>query len=149
MERITPMFIHFNYLANHSHKILSAMKTLLKFGFITLCGVLLFAAFTPRENKQAPAKFIAISGSNLLTPDGQKFFIRGINLGNWLNPEGYMFGFKATSSARLIDMAFRELAGPDFTDQFWKKFKDNYVTREDIRFHQKHRGQFYPVALSL
>lgn len=110
------------------------MKTLLKLGFLTLAGLLLLVAFTPREGKKLEQKFITISGTNLIAPDGQKFFIQGINLGNWLNPEGYMFGFSKTSSARLIDKAFRELAGPDYTDQFWKKFKDNYVTRQDIRF---------------
>lgn len=45
-----------------------------------------------------------------------------------------MFLFKNTSSARLIDQAFRELVGPDFTDEFWKLYKDHYITEEDIRF---------------
>jgi endoglucanase len=81
-----------------------------------------------------PAKFMTISGPDLIAPSGEKFFIQGINLGNWLNPEGYMFRFQRTNSGRLIDEAFRELVGPDFTNAFWKKFKDNYVTREDIRY---------------
>jgi endoglucanase len=78
--------------------------------------------------------FIAISGPDLISPSGEKIFIQGINLGNWLNPEGYMFRFQRTNSGRLIDEAFRELVGPDFTNAFWKKFKDNYITREDIRY---------------
>jgi len=78
--------------------------------------------------------FIGISGPNLVTPDGNIFFIKGINLGNWLNPEGYMFGFERTNSVHLIDQAFREMTGPDFTNRFWKLFKDNYITREDIRY---------------
>jgi endoglucanase len=78
--------------------------------------------------------FISISGPNLVTSDGTIFFIKGTNLGNWLNPEGYMFGFSRTNSVHLIDQAFREMAGPDFTDRFWKLFKDNYITREDIRY---------------
>ena len=82
-------------------------------------------------------KFITINGPDLFAPDGEKFFIRGINLGNWLNPEGYMFGFRKTSSAHLIDQAFRQMVGPDFTNRFWKQFKDNYVTREDIRYIAK------------
>ena len=45
-----------------------------------------------------------------------------------------MFRFNRASSARLIDQAFREMVGPDFTDEFWKLFKDNYITREDIRY---------------
>jgi aryl-phospho-beta-D-glucosidase BglC (GH1 family) len=106
------------------------------FSIFFWAGILLLVSCTPAVKQQpvAISKFIKVDGPNLVAPDGQKFFIRGTNLGNWLNPEGYMFGFKRTSSARLIDNAFREMVGPDFTDQFWKQFKDNYVTREDIRY---------------
>jgi aryl-phospho-beta-D-glucosidase BglC (GH1 family) len=101
--------------------------------------VLTLSACDPAPKKEAAVQdaFIKIEGQNLISPNGEKFFIRGINLGNWLNPEGYMFEFKRTSSARLIDQAFREMVGPDFTNQFWKQFKDNYVTREDIRYIHK------------
>jgi len=92
---------------------------------------------TPKLDSKVQPAFITIDGQNLIAPDGNKFFIQGINLGNWLNPEGYMFGFSRTSSARLIDQAFCEMVGPDFTNQFWKQFKDNYITREDIRYIRK------------
>jgi hypothetical protein len=78
------------------------------------------------------ARFIQVNGKNLVSPDGSKFFIRGVNLGHWLNPEGYMFNFDRTASPHMIDEAFRELVGPDFTNEFWKKFKDNFVTKADI-----------------
>lgn len=78
--------------------------------------------------------FLGIKNQHVITPEGKPFFIQGINLGNWLNPEGYMFLFKDVSSYRLIDQAFREMVGSDFTDQFWKAFKDNYITREDIAY---------------
>lgn len=29
---------------------------------------------------------------------------------------------------------FCQLVGPDFTAEFWKAFKDNYITREDVQF---------------
>lgn len=82
----------------------------------------------------ADADFVRIDGTDLIKPDGEKLFIKGTNLGNWLNPEGYMFGFEKTNSATLIDLMFRELVGPEFTDGFWKSFKDNYITRDDIAF---------------
>lgn len=78
--------------------------------------------------------FVTIQGQDLIKPDGTKLFIMGTNLGNWLNPEGYMFKFNKTNSARFINEMFCQLVGPDFTADFWKAFKDNYVTREDIRF---------------
>ena len=45
-----------------------------------------------------------------------------------------MFGFSKTNSARFINEMFCQLVGPDETAAFWKAFKDNYVTRQDIEF---------------
>lgn len=94
---------------------------------VALSGCVPHADVTPED-------FIRIDGTDLVAPDGSRFFIKGTNLGNWLNPEGYMFGFSKTNSVGMIDRMFRELVGPDFTDEFWKLFKDNYITREDIEF---------------
>ncbi len=82
----------------------------------------------------SPDSFIRIAGPDLIRPDGSKLFIRGTNLGNWLNPEGYMFGFRKTNSARFINEMFCQLAGPDFTATFWTAFKEHYITRKDIEF---------------
>ena len=105
----------------------------------SLAGILSLSSCSPAVKRESSTNlnFIKVEGQNLIGTDGKKFFIQGINLGNWLNPEGYMFGFKKTSSARLINQAFCEMVGPDFTSQFWKQFKDNYITRDDIRYIRK------------
>jgi len=82
----------------------------------------------------APSDFVRVDGHNLITPDGEKLFITGTNLGNWLNPEGYMFGFGRTNAPHQINDLFCQLTGPDFTAEFWSKFKDNYITRKDIEY---------------
>ena len=64
--------------------------------------------------------FLKVSGSDIVTPDGEKYYIQGTNLGNWLNPEGYMFGFAKTNSPRTINEAFCQLVGPDATAEFWR-----------------------------
>ena len=97
-----------------------------------LAGLLCCMACT-HENLPMDA-FVHVDGEYLIEPDGDTLFIKGTNLGNWLNPEGYMFGFQKTNSVGMIDRMLCELVGPDFTAEFWKLFKDNYVTREDIRF---------------
>jgi hypothetical protein len=98
--------------------------------------LIVFAAMCLMACKQeiATATFIRVEGQDLLSPDGEKFFIRGTNLGNWLNPEGYMFNFRKTNSPHFIDEMLCQLVGPDHTAAFWKTFKDNYITAEDIRF---------------
>lgn len=86
------------------------------------------------SQQQQPRGFVTISGHDLIKPDGGKLLIQGTNLGNWLNPEGYMFGFGRTNSAWMIDLMLKEAVGPDFTAEFWQQFKDNYVTKADIDF---------------
>lgn len=102
-----------------------------KFFYIAI--VLILMALCGTANAKSKG-FVRIDGENLIAPNGNKLFIQGTNLGNWLNPEGYMFGFGKTSSPRLINQMLCEMVGPDFTAEFWKKFKDNYVTKEDIAF---------------
>ncbi|MDO5394467.1 MAG: glycoside hydrolase family 5 protein [Bacteroidales bacterium] len=80
------------------------------------------------------SRFMGVNGTELITPDGDTFFMRGTNLGNWLNPEGYMFGFKKTNSPRFINEMLCQLVGEEKTAEFWKDFKDNYITRADIEF---------------
>ena len=78
--------------------------------------------------------FFTCKGKDILGPDGNIFQARGTNLGNWLVPEGYMFGFKAANSPRLIDQTLSELLGQSETSKFWKKFLDNYITADDIHY---------------
>ena len=100
---------------------------------IIYLATLLLTACTSKEVQQ-PTGFVTIQGADLIQPNGEKLFIQGTNLGNWLNPEGYMFGFSRTNSAWMIDLLFKEAVGPDATAEFWWLFKDNYVTRADIDF---------------
>ena len=44
----------------------------------------------PPGGKAVKNPFVTIKGQDLLSPDGSKLLIRGTNLGNWLNPEGYV-----------------------------------------------------------
>lgn len=79
-------------------------------------------------------QFLRVEGVNIVDSDGNPFFIKGTNLGNWLNPEGYMFGFAKTNSASMIDDLFCQLVGPVDAAAFWKEFKDNYITKADVDF---------------
>ncbi|NQU54129.1 MAG: cellulase family glycosylhydrolase [Bacteroidetes bacterium] len=113
------------------------MKNLINLILLLVSFFILNSSCKQQVQTSEEIKFISINGPDLVAPNGEKFLIQGINLGNWLNPEGYMFRFRRTSSAQRIDQAFREMVGPDFTNEFWKKFKDNYITRKDIRYIKK------------
>lgn len=99
-----------------------------------LAGCLVSCQPGLQETVNEHRDFVTVSGTYLIEPDGDTLHIKGTNLGNWLNPEGYMFGFSKTNSARMINEALCEMVGPDFIAEFWRLFKDNYITRKDIEF---------------
>lgn len=101
----------------------------------TLCLLLVAAASCSHEaSTPAPKDFLRVDGKDIVDSHGNKFYIKGTNLGNWLNPEGYMFGFGRVNSPRMINEALCQLVGPSQAAEFWQEFKDNYITRDDFRF---------------
>lgn len=83
---------------------------------------------------QSQNKFYSVKGKEFVTPDGKTVQLKGINLGNWLVPEGYMFLFSKTSAPRMIYGLLNELIGPTEAAEFWNSYRDRYITREDIHF---------------
>ncbi len=73
----------------------------------------------------------------------------GTNLGNWLE-SGRIHVQVQQDQFRLFSSMKCSASWWDRTStaDFWKAFKDNYVTREDIRFI-KEQGQHHPPAFPL
>lgn len=81
----------------------------------------------------AQGGFVHTSGTELVDGSGKPLMLRGTNLGNWFEPEGYMFhlGDSAQSPREIEDLS-RGLIGPEKADAFWKKWRENYISQEDI-----------------
>ena len=59
--------------------------------------------------------------------------LRGMGLGGWLLPEGYMWKFYTKCDRpRRIEALIRELCGPEYAQDFWKRYYDAYITEADI-----------------
>lgn len=87
---------------------------------------------------QAQNGFVQAAGKNLITPAGQELLLRGTNLGNWLEPEGYMFLLEGgPASPREIETFFDELIGPSDAAKFWHEYRDAYISQRDIQFLRK------------
>ncbi len=82
----------------------------------------------------AQGRLAHIEGRHFIAPDGRVLHIKGISLGNWLMPEGYMFKFEVAKAPRQIYGAFDRLLGADKAASFWKQYRDTYVAQDDIRF---------------
>ena len=89
--------------------------------------------FLPAD--QATKGFVRAEGNYLAAPDGSRLMLRGVNLGNWLVPEGYMFGFEGgPQSPREIGAFVNELIGPTDAERFWQEYRERYITEDDLRF---------------
>ena len=110
---------------------IAKMKTTRHF---TLCLLILLAApllFAQRG-------FVHTKGPDLVTADGKPLLLRGTNLGNWFEPEGYMFHFDGgPQSTREIEDLSYELIGPEKADAFWKQWRESYITEADIDMLKK------------
>jgi hypothetical protein len=78
--------------------------------------------------------FVTIRGRELIGPGGKVFHPRGINLGGWLVPEGYMLGFSKAIAPWQIRQVFKELVGTEADNAFWRRWYDTFITRDDIRY---------------
>ncbi|MCF7824650.1 MAG: cellulase family glycosylhydrolase [Candidatus Marinimicrobia bacterium] len=77
--------------------------------------------------------FVHASGPDIVDGDGKKVLMRGMGLGGWLVPEGYMLQFTSIyGSPSNIRSRIVDLIGVTGADKFYKAYMENYVTREDI-----------------
>jgi endoglucanase len=88
--------------------------------------------------KSRVSGFVYANGKKIYNGRGEEILLRGPGLGNWLLPEGYMWGFKNLKNKDRVDRPRRieqlliELAGKEYTEKFWKDFQENYITEKDI-----------------
>ena len=78
--------------------------------------------------------FLRTQGQDIVNEQGEKVFLRGVGLGNWMLPEGYMWKFgKQGDRPRRIEKIVADHIGQQKADQFWKAFRKNYITEADIK----------------
>ncbi len=91
--------------------------------FVFLLSSLAFGQFVHTDHKQ------------LVDGAGKPLLIHATNLGNWMVPEGYMWLFDGgPQSPSEIRALVLELLGPEGSQAFWQKYRDSYITKDDIAF---------------
>ena len=98
---------------------------------IQLLSILLIGFFS---TVITPQGFLKTSGTKIVDGNGDNFLLRGIGLGGWLVPEGYML---QTSSFANAAWQFRQkiedLVGVQNADNFFNLYRANFVTRKDVQ----------------
>jgi endoglucanase len=77
--------------------------------------------------------FVHAQGDRLVDGSGRQLLLRGVGLGNWMLPEGYMWHFgPGAESPREIEALIERHLGADEAAQFWAEFRDGFITEADI-----------------
>ncbi|NNE46875.1 MAG: cellulase family glycosylhydrolase, partial [Rhodothermales bacterium] len=76
--------------------------------------------------------FFRTSGKQILNREGQPVVLRGVGLGGWLMPEGYMLHTPGYGSPTSIRGQIEDLIGAANADRFFEIYRQQYVKKEDI-----------------
>ncbi|MFH1778909.1 MAG: cellulase family glycosylhydrolase [Candidatus Omnitrophota bacterium] len=113
-------------------------KRRLKFiAFVFLIGALTvsYARDIKKETTSEPPSqgFLKTSGENIVDEKGNVVILRGVNLGGWLVPEGYILKFEGKyDRPRTINELIVDLIGEEKAKEFWFAYRKNYITEKDI-----------------
>lgn len=97
--------------------------------FLAFCLVLLNSTTNAGE-----LSYLRAQGHDMVNERGEKVLLRGVGLGNWLLPEGYMWKFgELGDRPRRIEKIVSDLTGDDYAARFWPEFRRHYITEADIQ----------------
>ena len=78
--------------------------------------------------------YVRRDGARIVSPEGLPNFSRGMGLGGWLLPEGYMWKLTGpVDSPRRIEELVSTLLGPGTAEDFWQEYRARFITREDLQ----------------
>lgn len=99
--------------------------------FLSTIFFILISACTGNANEKT---FLQTRGYDIVDGNDNKVLLRGVGLGNWLLPEGYMWKFGHDGDRpRKIEKIVSDLIGEEKANIFWQQFRKNYITEEDIK----------------
>ena len=77
--------------------------------------------------------YYTTQGQNIIEKSsGAVVQLRGIGLGGWLLPEGYMWGIRVLDRPYQFENAIVDLIGERSAKKFWKLYHQNFMTRSDV-----------------
>ncbi|TVQ20476.1 MAG: glycoside hydrolase family 5 protein [Spirochaetaceae bacterium] len=77
--------------------------------------------------------YLKTVGQDLVDEDARIVRLRGVGIGNWLLPEGYMWRLPAPADRpRRIEDLIVDLIGEDEARRFWQCYRDRFISETDI-----------------
>ncbi|MBP1655819.1 MAG: Endoglucanase [Bacteroidetes bacterium] len=94
---------------------------------------LLVVLFLAMPGSSPSSGFLHTSGKTIRDGSGKEVLLRGIGLGGWLVPEGYMLQTSSfANSPTAIRKVISDLVGIAPADAFFQSYRQNYVASRDI-----------------
>lgn len=91
-------------------------------------------------------EFLKTFGKKIINESGEEVILKGFGAGNWLNPEGFLFGTSIfgmnlndfaradkMDRGRSINQTIVELCGRAYAASFWQRWYRNYLGEADIK----------------
>ncbi|KGE20860.1 cellulase family glycosylhydrolase [Paenibacillus wynnii] len=86
------------------------------------------------ELNQEVSGFVKAVGKKVVNGLGQEILLRGVGLGSWLLPEGYMWHLPEQGDRpRRIEKMITDLVGDSKAAEFWDLYYKRYISEEDIQ----------------
>jgi endoglucanase len=82
--------------------------------------------------QQSAYPFLKAKGREIVGENDNPVFLRGVGLGGWLVPEGYMLHIPGYGSPTVIRQMITDLIGEQDAKEFYKRYEANYVNERDI-----------------
>ena len=73
-------------------------------------------------------------GRVILNDNNEKVILKGFGLGGWLVLEGYMWNYPGFGSTTTMENAVEYLLGEQKKNEFFERYRSNYITEKDISF---------------
>jgi endoglucanase len=81
------------------------------------------SCFSSAQSKQENGlSFLHTSGQDIVNASGKKIYLKGVGLGNWLLPEGYMWKFGGMGDRpRKIEKVVTDLIGQEIQAKLYNR----------------------------
>ena len=89
--------------------------------------------FARLGHAQAAEGFYHTSNGIVVDGNGDKAMMRGVGLGGWLMPEGYMIHFPGSGALRDMNQRIVDLIGEEDAAYFWALYRAHYVREKDVK----------------
>jgi endoglucanase len=98
---------------------------------VILSSLCLCLIFVPNINAQ-DSLMVHTSGTQIVSPDGRPFKLRGFNLGGWLIWEGWIFGKGFISETTILNK-LTGLVGSTNTKKFRNQIYNQFISQKDLQ----------------